>query len=431
MAKPKFTLRTPSATSPTLILLIYRFGDSKFVYSTGESIHPDQWDKATQRAKTNLRGNPTQLAQNKETNLQLDRYHLKITEVLAALQTAKQQPTIEHVKDEMDREFKKVSKPKTTLLTWIEDWIETTKLTREREPKPISPKTKTKYRITLKHMRDFANLKRKGKLSFEDIDLEFYSDFVEYLTKDLNHTPNTIGKNIKVVKIFMREAFEVGVTTNVEVEKKKFASMSEDVEHVYLTEGELEVIAELDMSRKPALDRVRDLFLIGCHTALRFSDFTAIRPENIITTSGGGRVLKINTQKTWQTVIIPIHPTVEAILAKYDNHLPRAISNQKTNIYLKEIAAMAGINTPVEVAKTIGGKRVQTTLPKWQLVTTHTARRSGATNMYLAGVPTLAIMKITGHKTESVFMKYINVDEEVNANILMNHSYFKPKMKIV
>ncbi|MFQ8804876.1 MAG: hypothetical protein ACLR8Y_06890 [Alistipes indistinctus] len=61
------------------------------------------------------------------------------------------------------------------------------------------------------------------------------------------------------------------------------------------------------------------------------------------------------------------------------------------------------------------------------MVKTHTARRSGATNMYLAGIPTIAIMKITGHKTEKEFMKYIKITEEESAMELMNHPYFSGK----
>jgi site-specific recombinase XerD len=430
MAKPKFQLRAPAATTPTLILLVYRFGDNKLVYSTGQSIHPDQWDKATQRAKTNLKGDKAQLAANKETNIQLDRYQLKITEILGALTTAKQQPTIDYLKDDLDREFKENYKPKTTLFAWVENWIETTKLTREREPKPISPKTKTKYRITLKHMRDFANLKRKGKLTFKDINLDFYGDFVEYLSRELNHTPNTIGKNIKVVKIFMREAFEAGVTANVEVEKRKFASMSEEVEHVYLTNDELDLIYNLDLSHKPALDRTRDLFIIGCYTALRFSDFSNIKPENI-QYSHEGKFLKVKTFKASKEVAIPLHYRVEAILAKYGNILPRAISNQKTNIYIKEIARLAGINSPVMVDKTRGGQPYKATRPKYEMISSHTARRSGATNMFKAKIPAINIMMITGHKTESVFLRYINISQEENAKMLMQHDYFKPQMKVV
>ena len=61
---------------------------------------------------------------------------------------------------------------------------------------------------------------------------------------------------------------------------------------------------------------------------------------------------------------------------------------------------------------------------KYELVSTHTARRSGATNMYIAVIPTLAIMKITGHKTEKAFLKYIKISEEENAEMLAKHCFF-------
>jgi len=437
MAKPKFQLRSPAATSPTLIFLVYRFGDRKFVYSTGESIHPDQWDNAAQRAKTNLRGNKSQLESNKAVNLQLERYHVKISEILTGLQAAKETPTIEFLRSEMDKEFlkdthpRRVANEKPTLLKWVDNWIANVKFTRETPPKPINPRTLLKYRTTLKILQEFSKEKRRNKLDFDGINLDFYFDFTEHLQKTRNLAQNTVGKYITVLKLFLREAVEAGVTTNTIHENRKFAVPTEDVEHIFLNDAELDMIYKLDLNNKPALDRVRDLFLIGCYTALRFSDFSNIRPENIITTSKGGRALKINTFKTQQTVIIPIHPRVEEILAKYENNLPKAISNQKMNVYLKKIGEEAEIKTLVEITKTIGGKRVQTTVPKYKLITTHTARRTGATNMYLAGVPSLSIMKITGHKTESVFMRYINVDAEQNADLMMQNKYFKPKLKVV
>ena len=70
-----------------------------------------------------------------------------------------------------------------------------------------------------------------------------------------------------------------------------------------------------------------------------------------------------------------------------------------------------------------GGKKMRL-VDKCDLVKTHTARRSGATNIYLAGIPTIAIMKITGHKTEKEFMKYIKITEEQTAMELMNYPYF-------
>ena len=129
--------------------------------------------------------------------------------------------------------------------------------------------------------------------------------------------------------------------------------------------------------------------------------------------------------KTGKLVIIPIHFRVMEILNKYKFDLPRSISNQKMNDYLKIIGHKAGINDPISMSKIEGGIRVTRTSPKHELISTHTARRSGATNMYLAGISTLSIMKITGHKTEKAFMRYIQMTEEDNAIKLMDSPFFK------
>lgn len=115
---------------------------------------------------------------------------------------------------------------------------------------------------------------------------------------------------------------------------------------------------------------------------------------------------------------------MQAILKKYDNRLPR-IYEQKVNHLIKEIAREAGITEKVEVSYIENGEKKSRLVEKCDLVKTHTARRSGATNMYLAGIPTIAIMKVTGHKTEREFMKYIKITEEQTALELMSHPYFR------
>jgi site-specific recombinase XerD len=420
MAKPKFQLRKPQAETETLISLVYRFGNNKFVYSTGESINPKYWDAKLQRAQNNIRGNKPLAASLKSINFQLERYISKLAEILSSLKIQKITPTIEGLKIEFDKEFKKnTAAKKTDLFGFIDNHIKTVRFTRTTPPKPINERTLKKYRTTLKVLQDFADKKRKGRLNFKDIDLGFYYDFIEFLQKDYGHTTNTIGKYIQILKIFLREATEAGINKNLAFENRKFAAMSEAVEHIYLTESELTQLWELDLTNNKRLEAVRDLFLVGCYTALRFSDFTNIHPENIV-----NNAIKIKTQKTNQLVYVPLHWRVEAILKKYDNHLPRAISNQKMNNYLKELGKLAGIDTPFEVNKTKAGLRFSATHPKYELISTHTARRSAATNMFKAGVSSIAIMKLTGHKTETVFLKYINITEEENAQMLMNHDYF-------
>jgi len=119
--------------------------------------------------------------------------------------------------------------------------------------------------------------------------------------------------------------------------------------------------------------------------------------------------------KTGGKVWIPLHPMVEYIINKYDGLLPDVPSNQKFNDYIKEVGELTEINEPFKKSITKGGVKQTTVYKKWELVSTHTARRSFATNAYNVGVPSLTIMAITGHKTETSFLKYIKVTPKEHA----------------
>ena len=152
---------------------------------------------------------------------------------------------------------------------------------------------------------------------------------------------NTIGKIIKTLKTFMNEALERNLTTNISHKGRRFTAPRENVSNIYLTNDELTAMYKLDLSNEPRLEHVRDLFLFGCYTGLRFSDFSKVKPEHIDLTAG---VIDIPTQKTDEVVTIPILPIAQAILNKYRgktaNSLPNSISNQKFNKYIKEVAEM-------------------------------------------------------------------------------------------
>jgi integrase len=250
-------------------------------------------------------------------------------------------------------------------------------------------------------------------------DMNFYHSFVKYLTAE-GLALNTIGTRIKIVKAVLNHVSEQkGVPFSDAFLNKDFAKPHEDTENVYLTIDELDSIEALTMLPK-SLDRVRDTFLLACDTGLRFSDVTRLTKEHI--TEDG--LIKIRAQKTRRTIYAPMTPRVKRIFAKYDLQFPKPISNQKYNQFIKEIARMAGITKPVTREQTIAGKPITTTVPKYELVTSHTARRSFATNAYLGGVPTIDIMKITGHKTESAFLKYLKNGDEETAKRMANHQFF-------
>jgi len=177
-----------------------------------------------------------------------------------------------------------------------------------------------------------------------------------------------------------------------------------------------------DFPRRDPLPR-RAVARLRCYTAQRFSDYSTINEGNIRILESGQRVIDLKQKKTGNHVVIPVRPELQAILDKYENRLPKAYE-QKVNKFIKEVAREAGITEKIEVSYVENGEKKTHLVAKCDLVKTHTARRSGATIMYLAGIPTIAIMKITGHKTEKEFMKYIKITEEQTAMELMNHPYF-------
>lgn len=214
----------------------------------------------------------------------------------------------------------------------------------------------------------------------------------------------------------MGEAVDLDLTTNMQFRRKKFNVLNEETDAIFLTDAEIMKLYKHDFSENKRLDQARDLFVFGCCVGLRFSDFSEIKPENIVKIDGEFFV-KIITQKTKELVIIPCNPVVLKIFRKCKanaNRLPKSISNQKFNDYIKEACQEAKLNET-------GRLSTDPTKELWECVSSHTARRSFATNYYLQGFPTIDLMKITGHKTEKSFMKYIRVTKLDTAKRLGKH----------
>jgi integrase len=170
-----------------------------------------------------------------------------------------------------------------------------------------------------------------------------------------------------------------------------------------------------------SLAAVRDRFLLGCFTALRYSDYSRLTRCNIV-----GKNIEIKTRKTGKKVVIPIHPVVRDILKRNSGDFPRvSVSLHTFGKRLRKICKLAGIHSYVLYERTVGMKVVRKRVKKYTMVTSHTARRTGATNMYLAEIPTFRIMLITGHKTEESFFRYIRINRDENAKILSEHPFFQ------
>jgi site-specific recombinase XerD len=295
--------------------------------------------------------------------------------------------------------------------------------------KQISTITVRAYKQTFRLLKEYRN-RTKSVLDFHHINTDFYNSFSYFLTHEKGFKLNTLGKHLRNIKTFMQEAFDRNLTTNINFKKKSFRVISEKTDSIYLNELELNELENLDLTDDKRLEKVRDLFLVGCWTGLRFSDFSKIKSYNI-----KGEYIEIEQQKTGSKVCVPIHPIVQKIISKYagvyPNSLPPAISNQKMNMYLKEIAPKVELlQQTITIGHTIKGNKVYKTVPKFELLVTHTARRSFATNQYLKGIPVHDIMKATGHKSSSAFQRYLKIDDK-DAAIRLNKFWKNEQLKAV
>ncbi|WP_018620856.1 site-specific integrase [Spirosoma luteum] len=413
-----FVLREPTAKAETPIVGLIRFNNTRVKISTGHKVKPAHWNEEKGRVK-----NVVDATHKDLINTFLNDLEKYTGNFLAEWRSARIAITKETIQEKIEL-FRNPPPAEAvpandTLFAFIDNFIKTAPQRVNIETgKPINPRTIQKYSTTVRVLREFAST-YKRPIDFDTIDLDFYGDFTAWLTKgrkDHLLSVNAVGKYVQTLKVFLNEATAKGINTKLDYKSSRFKVLKEDADSIYLTEPELQRLYALDLSKQPRLERVRDLFLVGCYTGLRFSDFTTIRPEYI-----KDGMIRMEQFKTQGKVVIPCHPIVTALLDKYNGQLPKSISNQKSNDYLKEICKQAELNSNEGKAITKGGVRVIRSLEKWQMVSTHTGRRSFATNMYLLGVPSITIMRITGHKTEKAFMRYIKLDEEQHAKIIALH----------
>ena len=311
-----------------------------------------------------------------------------------------------------------MSKPESVyFLDWIKKFIENAPK-RLNRGKPISPNTIKKYVTTYNKLLAFES-HTKQKLTFADINMQFYYDFVDYARNILKLGVNSIFTHIKEIRVFCSNIDFEGLP--IPNHYKKFDIISEKTEDIYLTTSEIDQIFKYDFSNNPRLDNARDLLIIGLNTGLRVSDFMRLDLSHI-----KDDTIKIQAQKTGKTHEIPLNWQVKQTLKKRNGNLPHAISDQKFNKYIKEIGQIIGFNEPTKGAKAqiIDDKgttrKVSGIYPKYELMTSHICRRSFATNLY-GHIPTPTIMAITGHSTETMFLQYIKKTASENAEVLRNY----------
>lgn len=407
-----FYLKKPEPDSnKRLIYLQFKYEGKRLVFSFGQRVTTNEWNSKKQQVKSSNR-----LVDNGTTSLNLLLDTLKAT-CKKEYNEARPNgiPSPEYLKEKL-RNVLRInegrSETKRDFFSLLDRFINN-EITHKGKIK--SPNTVKTY-VTLKgHLLQFQS---KGeRIDFNSINLDFYHRYNKFLDS-LGLSQNSKSKDIQIIKTIMREAIDLKLTDNKEFESRKFSVNRVDTESVYLNSTEIETLFRFDFSNNKKLERVRDLFIFGCLTGLRFSDYANIKKDDYIEIEGN---LYINrrTQKTGEVVITPCtHPFILEIFSKYlecPNKLPPSISGQKFNDYLKEVCKIVGFT---ETGRNADKPEDQL----WECVTSHTARRSFATNAYLEGFPTLDIMKMTGHRTEKAFLRYIKISKLDTAKRYTQHT---------
>ena len=276
------------------------------------------------------------------------------------------------------------------------------------------------YDAVVRHINRFSG-EYDCNIFTNSITEEFLEDFIVYLEEcGLRH--NTIVGYILKIQSLVRKASQYnyavdpsyeGIDIRLEETSAVFLSMNE-ITRIYYYKFEKQ-------DKRRAKERIRDLFVVGCLTALRYSDYSTLTKDNY----QGDYIIK-RTKKTNVDVKIPAHDYVKEIFAKYNGSIPCGLCIQYFNKYLKVIMREIGLNDKVTYSFTKGGKLQTVTREKWELISSHTARRSAATNMYLTGrMKTLEIMKLTGHRTEQNFFRYIRLTGDDMARAISGDMYFR------
>lgn len=292
-----------------------------------------------------------------------------------------------------------------------------------------------KYITVKKHLQRFS-----PNLKFSDWTEAKLNTYVSFLGSGLLMKDVSVQKEIKLLKLILKKAVKMGIKMPLDFMdfKPKFKIIEKEV--VYLSWEELmklykftipddgtEVTLE-DMSGiyykktvkgSSSLKKTRDLFCFCCFTGLRYSDMAKLRRTDIV-----NGAIKVVTEKTNDTLNIPLNKYAQTILSKYEDEsfpgdlaLP-VISNQKMNEYIKDLAEICGFTTPINYIYYQGGARHEEVYPKWSVLGTHGARRTFVCNALAFGIPAEVIMKITGHSNYAAMKPYVAISDATKKNAM-------------
>lgn len=425
-----FTIRTDkvSKDGKAPINMFYILNNVRLRYSTDQRIYPEYWSKEERsakfvklaEAKKLLPGlKPNDFLTNEEIddiNEQLALISNRVKSIEDKFQIMEIPFSAKMVIDELKRLDNqrlsgkiKIEEPTGLVFNFMDQYIKEHADIRE-------PGSLTVYNSVKNHLKAFED-QTGDKVTFETIDYNFFHRFQTFLInrkktdKEGNQSPmlnnTTIAKALSTLKTFLGYARKQGI--KVSDSYRDFTIKREKLEVIALDQSELDSILDLDLSNNKRLEKARDIFCFSCATGLRYSDVAQLKWEHI-----SDNIITLTVKKTKSELTIPLNSISSSIINKYrDQYRPvPLVSNQGLNKSIKDLCEKAGIDTPIEIVRFSGKKRIVNTYPKYQLVHFHTGRKTFVTLSLEKGMSAEEVMEISGHSDYRSFKRYVRVTEK-------------------
>ena len=415
-----FSLARPKQKISSIRAKVSVNGVSIFIY-TGRSVETCHWDKKKCFVKSYVGKSTTTLLIQRLKELEIE-----ILTLLDRYKNGKPKLSFNDFQTKLhglvERNTKKnlllgkvAAAPKDTLIGFIEQFVQDCEKGIRLSPKrqKLKPSSISSYKTTQRLIDKFQQqakiiLTLKG---FSQSDIDKFSDYL-IISEEL--AMNTHAKSmmdlLQIIKYAVKQK-RIPAAKMVELE---FDTRREETDSIYLTEDQILEMLEIKDFDEPVHEVVRDIFVLGCFTGMRFSDYSSIDTSAI-----RNNRLEFVQKKTGGKVTIPIHPVVTTILKKYNNTLPAVPENNEFNRIIKLVGEkLPSLHVPFTKQVTYKRERIELVEMKYAFLQTHTARRSFCSNEYLKGTDPLIIMSISGHKSHKSFMRYIKVSGDQFADKL-------------
>lgn len=433
MATIQYRLKSKANKNVSIKIRLSINRDSVYERNTGFTINPNNWSESNRLPKQTL-------PENKRLSNDLKKLEAFILNDLNADLGRNVLIDALWLETKINDCFERIEKTDTGLIVnYIQDIIDnsdTRKVKIKGGYKLGLSKSRENSFISTKNIILEYQTKTKKQIHFIDINETLIDKLTNWLIKTKKYAINTASKHIANIKTISIEAEKKGIQVNAYAKQINIFSESDEDRFIQtLSFEELETIRTADIKGE-AYNNARKWLLIGCEIGQRGGDLMNITKEDI-RYKAGNMYLDIIQQKTKKAVTIGIiAPHVIDII---ENSFPYKISTQKLNLYIKEVCKIAKIETLTEGkifdAKT--GRKELKFYEKHKLITSHSFRRSFATNYYKK-IPTAVLIGITGHSKESLFLTYINQREDKDSNADLFMKFYedlnkdkKPEMKLI